>query len=324
LSFREALARVNAGAVPEPEFRALLKKRPSDLPGLLTRFLVQKPEGLDLKELGVKDKDDTGVPVRYRLRVWGVAADNNVETGPNVGESKERFTFQVVPVQELLSEIDKEEEAMRIKLDQAVRLVRDARNEKFKDALRELEDAKETQKAKDDPEYGKKFYRAMSSQVSRVGEQVNSAETSVKEIASDYEKILAELQANLRESFGPDGQPDHEMITRVRGIKRAFDALLAGDGPFAVSSRSLLELQEGLEAQKNNPGSIAIARDRLDQLITRLEDLLKMLGDLTTFNKVLENAYKLKMTQLEINRDIVAERDRLEKAFLEQLLDPKK
>jgi hypothetical protein len=114
------------------------------------------------------------------------------------------------------------------------------------------------------------------------------------------------------------------MITRVRGIKRAFDALLAGDGPFAVSSRSLLELQEGLEAQKNNPGSIAIARDRLDQLITRLEDLLKMLGDLTTFNKVLENAYKLKMTQLEINRDIVAERDRLEKAFLEQLLDPKK
>ena len=33
---------------------------------------------------------------RYRLRLWVEASDNNVETGPRVGESKERFTLLVV------------------------------------------------------------------------------------------------------------------------------------------------------------------------------------------------------------------------------------
>ena len=57
---------------------------------------------------------------RYRLKLWVTAADNNIETGPAVASSKERFNLVIVSENELLAEIAKEEESLHLKLEQAV------------------------------------------------------------------------------------------------------------------------------------------------------------------------------------------------------------
>src|SRR5207248_664288 len=58
-------------------------------------------------------------PLRFRLRVWLEATDNDIETGPHTRRG-EAFTFVVVSELELLSEVAKEEELLRLNLEDRV------------------------------------------------------------------------------------------------------------------------------------------------------------------------------------------------------------
>src|SRR5262249_49179988 len=70
---------------------------------------------------------------RYLVELWVLATDNNVENKeggefkPVVSESKQRFTFMVVGDNELLAEIFREEEDLRIDLEKTYAKLQAAR-----------------------------------------------------------------------------------------------------------------------------------------------------------------------------------------------------
>src|SRR5262249_49317382 len=85
--------------------------------------------GFDLEKLPrqLKVKDDRELQPRYKMQLWVVATDNDIETGPHAGISREKFTFILVSEHELLAEIAKEEESLHIKLDDAFKRLEEAR-----------------------------------------------------------------------------------------------------------------------------------------------------------------------------------------------------
>ena len=83
--------------------------------------------------------DSSDIQPRYRVQVWMEAVDTDIETGKDVlktprgieyrgnrGLSKEKLTFIVVPENELLSEIAKEEDGLYVKLAEQVNRLKDS------------------------------------------------------------------------------------------------------------------------------------------------------------------------------------------------------
>src|SRR5207302_1801332 len=71
---------------------------------------------------------------RYRMQLWPEASDTDLDSEaekdgtprPHVSPSKEKFSFLVVSETELLAEIAKEEEELRIKLEETYNLLLEA------------------------------------------------------------------------------------------------------------------------------------------------------------------------------------------------------
>src|SRR5262249_5072296 len=129
-TFKAYLRRQGSNNVVPAKLRDLLREPPPAEKRSLRDFTVElehERESFDLRQqfprLKVSDERDT--QPRYQLRLWLVATDNNVETGPSVGQSKEKFTFVVVSEFELLAEIAKEEEGLHVKLEDTVTRLKD-------------------------------------------------------------------------------------------------------------------------------------------------------------------------------------------------------
>jgi hypothetical protein len=334
LSTFQAYMTKRAGAdVSEEEFQKLLLKKPSLLPPLLTKFKLypaggaDEVEAFDVAGLDVRTRfKDANDLTRYRLRVWVVATDSNVESknGPGIGESKERFTFLIVPEAELLAEVDKDEERLRQKFEKARIQVRDTRNEKFSLAISELQDSKEIARIQGNAEERDKFYSALATRIFGIGEQISSAELAVKEVASDYDRLHKELVVNLRQKLTKEGRPVHPMISHLDDILTGLDKVRSGNGgEFPAALDALQALQKGLELKQNDPANIAIAQKKLDDLVARLEDLSRLLGELQNFQKTVQEAWRLKTDQLKENELLKMEKDRLEKELIDRILNPK-
>src|SRR5205823_6050588 len=108
-------------------------------------FNVEQVKNAEGERLKAGHADD--VQPRYRLQLWLEAVDTDVENGKEVlktakgvefrgnrGRSKETLTFIVVPENELLSEIAKEEDGLYIKLGEQIK--------RLKDGLDKLDDLK--------------------------------------------------------------------------------------------------------------------------------------------------------------------------------------
>src|SRR5207248_6534758 len=77
----------------------------------------------------------------YRMRLWVIATDSNIENGPGIGQSKERFHFLIISENELLTEIAKEEEGLHVKLEDTINRLKDGRA-KLDQVARELPELK--------------------------------------------------------------------------------------------------------------------------------------------------------------------------------------
>src|SRR5205807_5118728 len=118
--------------VPLPRILENLQGTPparTDVERVLVKEFLLDPESeyFDIEKLRLKSTDERSLQSRYRLRMTVTATDNNIETGPHQGQSKESFTLLVVSENELLAEIAKEEETLHIKLEDAVNRLKDAR-----------------------------------------------------------------------------------------------------------------------------------------------------------------------------------------------------
>src|SRR5262249_53290051 len=125
------------------------------------------------------------VQPRYRMRLWVTATDNNIESGPRSATSKEQFTFIIVSETELLAEIAKEEEGLHHKLEETVTKLKDGKV-KLKQIARDLaaSDLK--------PE----SYSPLAIRAQEIEETIGKGGDVSREILSDYERILKELDVN--------------------------------------------------------------------------------------------------------------------------------
>jgi hypothetical protein len=261
--------------VPLAKFLEALEKPPEE--GLLKDYnLDPELENFNVEKLGLLVSDEKAVQPHYRMRLWVTATDNNVETGPSTGQSKEKFTFLIVSENELLTEIAKEEESLHLKLEEAVNRLKDGRL-KLDNVAKELPDLK--------PEE----FSPMARRADEIEEGIGKSWDAAREVFGDYRRILKELRANRV-------QPG--MINKVNDkICEPLDGAINVE--FVQADDALKELQKKLDAKTNDPATMAQAKEQLDKLIRRLEAVLDAMADVTTINQIIKQLVEISRKEQE-------------------------
>jgi hypothetical protein len=241
----------------------------------------EKPaSGFDMLKLqrGPRVAGEKEVQTRYRMQVWVEATDNDILTGPHRSLSKEKFTFQVVSVRELLSEIAKEEENLHVKLDDMVNRLKESRS-KLDQVIGDL----------GSPALKADQFAYMSVRAEEIEQVREKSETATQEVWTDYQRIIKEMELNRVQRV------QAKIIEKVQQtIANPLDDILHADFPRtreaieelrkALDSKDLELTPKGDLARK----SAAEARNRLDLLIQRMTAVLNAMEGLTTINKLIK------------------------------------
>ena len=305
--------------IPVESFDVLLKAAAEqDLsPEEFTAALLTKPKPRLVKEhqfdtfldrdafavekLDLKEKNEKAPQPRYRLQLWIVATDNNIEAkAPGVSTSKEKFLFQVVSEYELLSEIAKDEENLHVKLLDTVNKLRDAKT-KLDQVGREL------------PELKPEEFSPMARRLEELIDSLHKGSDVTREVHSDYLKILRELQLN---------QVQRGNLSRVE--KNICDPLgFTLRQNFPDTEEALKELQKALEARTADRLRLERGQKELERLIESLARVLDAMGELMNLNKLITVLVDIEKAQrTEVSERLARLHKELEKKLLESLLDP--
>jgi hypothetical protein len=235
--------------------------------------LDEKETSFDVELLGLKVSEIEGqrvVQPRYRMRLWIVATDCNIDTGPGVGQSREKFVFLIVSENELLVEIARSEEGLHLKLEDAVSRLKDAKL-KLEQVRAEIPDLKANE------------FSPMVARLDEIGETlVKSADVS-REVLTDYQKILRELQVNrVRPAIVE--RVEHNICTPLGDINNL---------QFDLSDKSLATFHKTLEDKNKDIPAADAANKQLQDLIDRLTRVLDAMGDITTINKLIEQLTRI-------------------------------
>jgi hypothetical protein len=271
-TFARRMRESAAQDVPAAGWEELLHKKPERV--LLRDHSIDPDEEFfDVEKLRLKVTDDRQPQTRYRMRLWLIASDNNIETGPGISESKERFTFVVVSENELLTEIAKEEEGLHLKLEKTVNDLKDARA-KLDQVSQELPGLRPGNKQEFSP---------MALRLEEVIETLTKGWDITREVYIDYRRILKEEQVN---------RVHPKIIEKVElSICEPLDGAINQE--FVRSDESLRAFHKTLEALKADKPAETLAKQQLDQLIDRLTRVLDAMGDITTINKLIEQLVEL-------------------------------
>ncbi|HLJ93669.1 MAG TPA: hypothetical protein VKU02_10815 [Gemmataceae bacterium] len=283
---------------PLTAFARALANESTQNQAVLNLTLDPEEEFFEVGQLGLKVSEDPQTQHRYRLRLWVEALDNNVDTGPGVGISKEKFTIVLVSENELLLEIAKEEESLHVKLEDTVNKLKDARN-KLEQVILEM------------PSLRAEEFSPMALRADEIrGVIVRGGDVS-REIYADYRKILKELQVNRVRS---------KIIEKVqRSICEPLD--LAINQEFVHSEESMTAFQKTLDQDKKaNVEAGNLARVQLEQVIDRLTRILDAMGDITTINKLIEQLTMIEKAERNAYERFKQINDRLQDELLKSAL----
>ncbi len=226
-------------------------------------------EGIfDVEKLGLNVSEVEGQRViqpRYRMRLWLVATDNNVETGPGIGQSKEKFVVLIVSENELLLEIAKTEESLHVKLEDAVYRLKEGKL-KLEQVGQELPMLKANE------------FSPMARRLEEIQETLIKSWDVSREVLTDYQKVLKELQVN---------QVRPQIIERVEH-NICFPLADANNLQFDQTDKALAAFHKALEDQKKDVPAFDASSKQLQDLIDRLTRVLDAMGDITTINKLIE------------------------------------
>jgi hypothetical protein len=185
------------------------------------------------------------------MELWVIATDSNIETGPRTGLSKEKFTFLIVSENELLAEIAKEEEGLHLKLEEALNRLKDSQ-------------IKLNKITKEMPELKKEEFSPMTRREEEIEEAATKSGDTSREVLADYRRILKELRAN---------QVQTGMISKVNDkICEPLDIAINSD--FVQLEEAMREFHKKLEAATSDAKAAELVKQRLQQVITRLSDVL--------------------------------------------------
>lgn len=318
LTFARILKRRAEDNVPR---QTLLEKLDQSIQKQLLKdqvILDGETEIFSMERLGLKVTDEKAIQPHYRLRIGVTAADNNIETGPGIGQNKEKFTFLVVSENELLAEIGKEEEALHFKLEEAVTRLKDGRV-KLENVLKELPELKKPD------ELSPVALRSIE-----VQEAIAKAASAAKDIHTDYRRILRELQAN---------QVQQGMISKVQDkICVPLSDLLrqaSPQGEFGRSDETITKFKEQLEKatkakelsqeEKDRHGRNGTqAKEELDRLIERLESVLDVMADLMTIKNLIDKLLVIQKAEEEEAEKLADLKKKIEDEIFGNLEKPKK
>jgi hypothetical protein len=271
-------------------------------------FEPDKPAAnFDMQKLarGPKVATVNEIQTRYRMQVWVEGTDNDLLTGPHHSLSKEKFTFIVVGVNELLSEIGKEEEGLHLKL---------------KDMTDGLEDSrKKLEKVLGDLGTGgfqADQFQPLSVQDENVEQVRAKAEQATQDVLNDYRRILREMQANRVERIQPG------IITKVeRTIANPLDDVLHAEFPRArdgleelrkVIARTDLDAQAKVDEVRK---ASVEAEGRVELLIQKLSAILDAMGKLDDINSLVRKLREVEESE-RAQYDVL---EKLRKQVLEQI-----
>lgn len=258
-------------------------------------------EFFDVEKLGLRVSGDNQVQPHFRLRLVVTATDNNIETGPGVGQSKERFNFLVISENELLTEIAKEEESLHVKLEDTVNRLKEARG-KLDHVSQEL------------PRLKPEEFSPIARRAEEIAEVVVRCWDFTREVHTDYRRILKELQANRV-------QPG--IINRVeRNICEPLEAALNQE--FVRTDDAARLFHKALEERKADLKAAEQLRANLEQLIDRLSRVLDAMGDVTTINKLIALLVEVEKGERQEFERLKKLRDDLQEKILDDVLTPVK
>jgi hypothetical protein len=292
-----------------------LDKKRSE-PAALTRFYeliasekdpLKEPESFfNVERLGLRVDEKHETQPRYRMQLWVEAVDNDIETGPHRGPSKEKLTFLIVSENELLSEIAKEEETLYLKLADRVK--------NLQDGMAKLDRLKEDlTSAKLTPEQ----LSGMTVRTDELTLILEKAEGIVGEVLTDYKRVLQELITN---------RVQQAMIDRVKlQICNPLELAISADFPEAKGG--LAQLRKTLE---NKDGDLAArvdrcrsatdqARDRIEVLIRNLVGVLDKMQQLADINMLIKMVREIEEEEVRQETVLRKIRDQLQGDLLKGL-----
>ncbi|HLW66170.1 MAG TPA: hypothetical protein VKS79_12735 [Gemmataceae bacterium] len=222
-----------------------------------------------------KGKSET-IRSRYRMRVSISATDNNIETGPRIGQSRETFTFLVVPYEELLGELNKEEEALSNKMNDLYFKMQEVRDGIDKVIERMPKDA------------GSDEFRASASRMQELEEGVAKGRDIAQELLNDYNRLLKEVQMNrVPESFIRDKETVCNMLDEA--IRNHFQNA-------EEAHKKLRQVFE--ERRPPEPPLVENSKQRQLELVLQLKQILDKVGGLLNATKLAERLTNLIKQQL--------------------------
>jgi hypothetical protein len=228
----------------------------------------------DSRPIALKAPEGQRQP-RYRLQLWLEATDTDVETGPHRGLSKERFTFIIVPEEELLTEVAKEEENHHVKLEQAVSRLREGESKLTQMKL----DLASTSVKKD--QFGN-----MSIRAEELEQLLDKTQTTVKEVHDDYKRILEELKLNRIQTVNYIKNIEDNIVAKLR---ESIDVDFPETDTVAKNMHKLLDSDDNDLAKKTVDCRAAndATAAQLAKTLKRLDDVLASMEKLTNINKLI-------------------------------------
>ncbi|HEY1377196.1 MAG TPA: hypothetical protein VGF55_10405 [Gemmataceae bacterium] len=256
--------------VPVGGFAQLLRQR--DGTGLPIRdFRITADDAASALDLGklphlFRETDANAPPSRYRLQVRLEATDNDVETGPHT-RNCEPVTFVVVSELELLAEVARAEDWMRLTLEsRGADSLRRAQAE-----LRRLNDRLAAAKPDQFPD--------LVTRADDAAAAVERAAETVRDIHAGFRDVVTELKANRVRA---------EMIERVeKTVCGPLDEVLRRD--FTRTADAVAELSRRLDGDDagQTRKAAAAAGKQVDDLIRRLQTAVDATHELDQINRLL-------------------------------------
>ncbi len=319
LPFRD---KSNTQGEPLPEERQSLLRRLQIIPDRWEQFGDQPQFDFSMDKAGIPFPKMGDGFLRHRVSLWLEATDLDFEPDssggarrPHRSPSQEAFSFLVIPEEDLLQEVRKDE----IKAQDQLELVRQ----------RILADAStayllETSKARKDPLWTKlsvEDWRTASGRLNKrtddpLDKLLEETQKAFEDLATQYQTIVRELELN-------------HVTEKVQVQKRQVRDPLVNlrDNLWPESKRSFEGLRQIVASGELDPvkqkAALADATEKLTSVLVIIDDLLGKMGGTLDFDKELARAREIERAE-KAQFDLIQKlHEELVKRALEEALNPK-
>lgn len=311
-AFKKRLEERSIDEIPLTALAQKLLERPSTRPRFKEHALKDE-EGFDVRKHleRLKPKDSIkDTQQLYFLRLSIAATDNNIESGPSTSRTKAPFFFLVIAENDLLAQIALEEEVLGERLEKSIEKLNNARisvNEQVSKIPAGGDLSLVTIRADD------------------VRKTVLDTASVVREIHTDYARILRELEVNRCRRTKIDDVRTKIVLPLDEIINPNFGEFQTAE---EASHKFYQALDDDVNAKRTPNVDLHVAnalqtRLQLDRLIDRLTAVSIAMTEGITEVRNLENLVLIERNQSDISKRFDDFYKRKVQELLEELTQPK-